>query len=457
MTMTNDRDIRLTAADRSVLREKIMDTGAEWHSLRRARNYSFSSMSKAEFFDACDALNIDVALTVRNAETLRERAMADAERDGVILAETVMDEDGAMRMETARHREVREARERIAARKEERIMNARTAEEFDRAVKAEEAAEVFADEADAPRAPRRDAVPADAASRLFQAIADIAGRSMDADAIKSLVRAEFEALARDNPMMATRIELTRDNVKVGEVDGHQHPEFAKLLRAATARDVNGYPVNVWIAGPAGSGKTHAVSMVAKALGIPFRFNGAIGMPHELLGFTDAGGNYHPTAFRKAYEDGGCYLFDEVDGSDNSALLALNAALANSSSTFPDMSIGRHKDCHIFAAANTWGHGATAEYVGRSKIDAAFLSRFPVRINWQYDTELEANICGNEKFARRVQKARAAAASAGLKVLITPRDSIAGAALIAAGFTSDEAAAMTYLASLTDAQRAMIDG
>jgi MoxR-like ATPase len=180
------------------------------------------------------------------------------------------------------------------------------------------------------------------------------------------------------------------------------------------------------------------------------------MPHELLGFIDAAGKYHRTPFREAYEFGGVYMFDEVDGSDNSALLALNAALANGSATFPDAVIRRHPDCIILASANTWGLGATAEYVGRAKIDAAFLSRFPVRFSWTYDEELEQEISGNDQFARRVQRARAKAKAAGLKVLIDPRASQAGAALIAAGFTSQEAAEMTYLANLSANDRRTID-
>jgi cobaltochelatase CobS len=181
------------------------------------------------------------------------------------------------------------------------------------------------------------------------------------------------------------------------------------------------------------------------------------MPHELLGFIDAAGRYHRTPFREAFEHGGVYLFDEVDGSDNAALLALNAALANGRASFPDAQIERHKDCRIIATANTWGLGATADYVGRSKIDAAFLSRFPVRLPWDYDTALEVAISGNADFARRVQAARERARAAGLKVLIDPRATMAGAALIAAGLTHDEAASLTYLANLSPEQKKLVEG
>ena len=91
------------------------------------------------------------------------------------------------------------------------------------------------------------------------------------------------------------------------------------------------------------------------------------------------------------------------------------------------------------------------------MDAAFLSRFPVKLAWGYDEQLEAAMCGNAAWAARVQRARAAAAKAGLKVLIDPRVSMAGAALIAAGFSENEAANLTYLAGLSPAQADMLAG
>jgi len=254
-----------------------------------------------------------------------------------------------------------------------------------------------------------------------------------------------------------RIEIARNGATVGETTGHAHPMFATLCRALASRQVDGYAPNVWIAGPSASGKTHAAKTFASTADLDFHYNGALSMPHELLGFIDGNGTYHRTAFRDAFEHGGVYLFDEVDGSDNSALLALNAALANGRASFPDAQIERHADCHIVATGNTWGLGATADYVGRSKIDAAFLSRFPVRIAWDYDTALEIAISGNPDFARRVQAARERARAAGLKVLIDPRATMAGAALIAGGMTHDEAAALTYLANLSPEQKKLVEG
>ena len=295
----------------------------------------------------------------------------------------------------------------------------------------------------------------DMAAQLATLLAGIAGQSLNAESIGKIVDERINAALSAVP--AVRYEVKGYNGEVRNLDGHKHPRFATLLKAATSRMANGYAPNIWIAGPAGSGKTHAAHMIAEALGASFHLNGAISMPHELLGFIDAGGTYHGTPFRDAYENGGVYMFDEVDGSDNAALLALNAALANGHCAFPDKSVTRHKDCLILASANTWGLGATADYVGRTKIDSAFLSRFPVRLDWQYDTALEIAISGNASFARRVIAARERARTAGLKVLIDPRASQAGAALIANGMTETEAADFTYLANLSAEQRKIVEG
>lgn len=273
-----------------------------------------------------------------------------------------------------------------------------------------------------------------------------------ADAILKMIQTEAPKHSKQ-----VKIELKMPDADAyREIEGTHHPKFTTLLKAASARQADGHHPNIWISGPAGSGKTYAAKMLAKALGAEFFYNGALSMPHELLGFIDAGGTYHETPFRQGYTGKAVYLFDEVDGSDNSALLALNASLANGRASFPNGQAQRHEDSIIIATANTWGLGATADYVGRAKIDAAFLSRFPVRIQWDYDDEMEQAICGNVAWAKRVQKARAKARAAGIKVLIDPRASIAGAALIKTGMSQEETAALTYLANLTNEQRAMVE-
>lgn len=292
----------------------------------------------------------------------------------------------------------------------------------------------------------------DAMANLASAIAAIAGQQINPDQIGAIVESKIASALAKVPSIRIEVQAG-DSVNV--LEGHNHATLPTLVKAAASRGSDGFHPNIWLSGPTGSGKTHAAKQVAKALGLEFSFHGAMGMSHELMGYCDANGNYHATEFRRIFEGGGVILLDECDAWDSNATLALNAALANGLASFPDKLVKRHPDCVVIAAGNTWGSGATADYVGRAKIDAAFMSRFPVKIAWDYDIHLETMLSGNEPWAKRVINARMKAREKGLKVVIDPRQTYAGAALIANGFTPDEAAKLTYLAALTTEQRNMI--
>lgn len=208
-------------------------------------------------------------------------------------------------------------------------------------------------------------------------------------------------------------------------EGPAHKDFPNLLAMARAK------VNILMVGPAGSGKTTAAEQLANALGLEFYFNGAIDTEYKLKGFVDAQGRVVSTEFRKAFERGGVYLFDEVDASLPAATMAFNAALANGWCDFPDKRVTRHPDTIIIAAANTFLGGATFEYVGRNKQDAAFVDRFMV-LPWDIDENLEARLCSDQAWLAHVQRLRSNARRQGLKVIISPRASIEGAKLLAAG-------------------------
>jgi ATP-dependent Clp protease ATP-binding subunit ClpA len=235
--------------------------------------------------------------------------------------------------------------------------------------------------------------------------------------------------------LPTRIELVSkdaDGKDVVRDFGLQHKQFATLMKLCGLRDHNGFVFPVWLPGPAGSGKTTAAMHVAKAMEMPFHANGAIDTEYKLLGFTDAGGKFHETPFYKAYKNGGVYLFDEVDASNPQALVAMNAALENGFCTFGNgEKVARHADCIVIAAANTFGAGATAEYVGRNKLDAATVDRF-IMLAWEYDEALERALCGNDKWCDTMQAIRKVMPDIA-KHVVSPRASIRGAAMLADGF------------------------
>lgn len=198
-----------------------------------------------------------------------------------------------------------------------------------------------------------------------------------------------------------------------------------------------------LVGPAGSGKTTTGEKVAEMLKIPF-FPMSVGpqtTKSDLLGFIDANGNYHTTPLRNAFENGGLLLLDEVDSANAGVLTIINSLLANGYCSFPDAVIKRHEKFRCICSANTFGRGADRQYVGRNQLDAATLDRFVV-VDFEYDEDLERLLSGNDDWTERVQKYRRRAFDLKERIVISPRASINGAKLIAAGLPEETVEQLT---------------
>jgi len=272
---------------------------------------------------------------------------------------------------------------------------------------------------------------------LTQADKDALIRGCCTEAAKT-IQAAIDAIPRP-----TRIEVVLPSAEVKDC-GVTHYAFPLLLKAIQSGE------NVWMAGPSGSGKTTAVAKVAEALNRKFYYTGALADQYGLCGYKDANGNYVRTLFREAYEHGGIFLLDEVDACDPTATLWLNASLANGHAAFPDAVVKKHPECVIIAAANTYGHGGTHEYVGRNKLDTAFLKRF-VFLAWDYDWDMVMATAPNEKWTKRVQAVSERVIKAGIRVLVTPREAYSGAKLLAAGIDQKDVEAMTIRSGMTEEQ------
>lgn len=275
-----------------------------------------------------------------------------------------------------------------------------------------------------------------------------------AEAITNALQADYnrleKAIADIDLQKPTIVTLERRELPPIEA-GIQHRNFPKLMRAVNSINRSGNHLNVWLHGPAGTGKTTAAEKVADLLSLPYHYNGALMSAFQLTGYMDANGKYVTTAFRKAWEHGGVYLFDEIDGSMPDALLAMNGALANGIASFPDGMVPRHKDCIIIAGANTTGLGGGIEYVGAMKQNAAFLNRF-VFIAWPHDDALEDALCADKEWLARVRFVRERVKTQGNKGhLITMRASLFGEALLAGGMDRIDVEDATLKQGMSDAQ------
>ena len=277
----------------------------------------------------------------------------------------------------------------------------------------------------------------------INAIKTLLGSGQNNDAALAELKKEMAAI-KDRLDVIYRIET---QTAAGPVVTEEMAHNRLPLVAAVAQ----LGINVCLVGPAGSGKTTLAAQVAKILGRPFYMSGAILQKYELLGFVNAQGVYVRTAFRDAFELGGVFLWDEVDASIPSAMVAFNAAMENATADFPDGMVDRSESFVCLAAANTYLMGGDIQYVGRNALDAATIDRF-FFVDLPYDEKLECAIAGVDftgvtetlqfrqehteadvqRYVDNVRKLRAAAAALEIKHVISPRASIKGAAALRAG-------------------------
>lgn len=281
---------------------------------------------------------------------------------------------------------------------------------------------------------------ADAVLSMFDQISEDVLTSVQAKIdrrVAAKVKHLEEAINQARP-----IEVRINGVAGKPITGVQHREFENLLKTVIANQP------VVLVGPAGTGKSHAAENVAKALDIEFfaMSVGAQTSKADLIGYMDANGNYQQTAFRRAYENGGLFLLDEMDAGNSNVLIQLNAALANGYMSFPDRMVQRHEQFRMIASANTFGSGANRQYVGRNQLDAATIDRFAF-LQWNIDPRVEEHLAvgkyGNV-WLEVVRHARAFVEEQELRIVVSPRATQRGSKLLAAGLDFNDVLHMALL-------------
>ena len=253
---------------------------------------------------------------------------------------------------------------------------------------------------------------------------------IDAEAVKAIALQVLDSHRK------TVVECKSWDGKVRTIKG-AHPDVPKLV--AKLQMSNHHDRNLYVYGPAGTGKTTAGIQLAEALGVDLYIQGTAMSKYDLVGFRLPSGEIVRTAFMDAWEKGGMIILDDIDRSDPRALSSLNAATANGTCDFSHCGMGlipRHPDCIIFATGNTSMNGQDVKYVAAAKQDAAFRDRFTMH-RMELDEGFELSIVSGrgefaEKWTKRVQRIRRACQELGGNVdrfvMASMRASIQGADL-----------------------------
>lgn len=231
------------------------------------------------------------------------------------------------------------------------------------------------------------------------------------DTLDKLVK---ERLLIQNPTL----EIKLPTGETHKVDGLKHKIFDRVLEDLSAH------LNVYITGPAGTGKNHMCEQIAQALGVPFYIQGKISMghEHELTGFINAQGDYVESNLYKALKnkDGGVFFFDEFDASSPDAATQINCLLANGYYTFPNNEMVHMNDkFYVICAGNTVGTGADMIYTGRNVLDGATLDRFILE-HMDYDENLENHLCPDRELKEFIYDIRRSAKKNNVNAIVGMR-------------------------------------
>lgn len=250
---------------------------------------------------------------------------------------------------------------------------------------------------------------------LIAALKNLRGGAVDIAKVREIVAEELSKLvAADAKKAAKVIEAAKKN------KGKKNEVYCAKFQRIVAKVSRGN--NVYLYGPAGSGKSHTAEQVAEALGLDFYGQTTIQFAHDVRGYGDAGGKFQDTPFYKAFAFGGLYFQDEYDRSNAEAAIVLNSALANGWYDFPIVGrVEAHPNFRFMAAGNTLMTGADEEYVTGQEIDASSRDRFAYFFEIDYSHEVEMRIAhGHEEIVLFVEDVRQAIKETGIKHVVSYR-------------------------------------
>lgn len=165
-----------------------------------------------------------------------------------------------------------------------------------------------------------------------------------------------------------------------------HEQLKRLIEAGMR--------NIWMVGPAGCGKSTMARMTAKELNLPYLcISCGIGTSAtEFLGYKYP--TRESTKFAKYYAKPSIILIDEMTALDPAVGQVLNATLANDEIETTTGLVSRNPECIIIATSNTFGSGASRQYVANNQLDASTIDRFIggiIEVDYSVDYESQYDV------------------------------------------------------------------
>lgn len=165
-----------------------------------------------------------------------------------------------------------------------------------------------------------------------------------------------------------------------------HEQLKRLIEAGMR--------NIWMVGPAGCGKSTMARMTAKELNLPYLcISCGIGTSAtEFLGYKYP--TRESTKFAEYYAKPSIILIDEMTALDPAVGQVLNAALANDEIETTTGLVSRNPECIIIATSNTFGSGASRQYVANNQLDTSTIDRFIggiIEVDYSVDYESQYDV------------------------------------------------------------------
>lgn len=231
-------------------------------------------------------------------------------------------------------------------------------------------------------------------------------RLRDGNGVEHLVKKENITIEQDEQPNDDK-EQSEDQ----QEQTKQKPEFQfSLLNTQTQLRslISSGVSNIWMVGPAGCGKTTIAKLAANSLQKDcYIMSCGIGTSSaEFIGYKYPA--REGTKFAEYYSKPSIIVLDEFTALDPSVAQIANSALANDSLETTTGTVTRHPECIIIATSNTYGSGASRQYVSNNALDASTIDRFAggilkVDYDKNYESQFDKEVVSYIETLREVIK------------------------------------------------------